>query len=61
MLFRSLLAASPRAAAPPLLSSQVAFRSLVEKKEKEILAQIAKGTLDRSWVDKILRAKGALK
>ncbi len=35
--------------------------ALVEKKEKEILAKIAKGTLDRSWVDEILRAKGILK
>jgi hypothetical protein len=33
----------------------------VEKKEKNILAQIAKGTLDRSWVDQALRAKGVLK
>jgi regulator of RNase E activity RraA len=32
----------------------------VEKKEKNILAQIADGTLDRSWVDQALRAKGVL-
>ena len=35
--------------------------ALVEKKEKEILAKIAKGSLDRSWVDALLRAKGVLK
>lgn len=33
----------------------------IEKKEKEIFAKIAKGTLDRSWVDQSLRAKGVLK
>jgi hypothetical protein len=33
----------------------------VEKKEKDILKQIAKGTLDRKWVDQSLRAKGVLK
>ena len=33
----------------------------VEKKEKDILDKIAKGTLDRSWVDQALRAKGVLK
>jgi len=33
----------------------------IEKKEKEIFAKIAKGTLDRSWVDQALRAKGVLK
>jgi regulator of RNase E activity RraA len=33
----------------------------IEKKEKEIFVKIAKGTLDRSWVDQALRAKGVLK
>ena len=33
----------------------------VEKKEKGILASIAAGTIDRSWVDVALRAKGAIK
>jgi len=33
----------------------------VEKKEKDILAKIAAGTIDRSWVDVALRAKGAIK
>jgi regulator of RNase E activity RraA len=33
----------------------------IEKKEKEIFVKIVKGTLDRSWVDQALRAKGILK
>jgi len=33
----------------------------VEKKEKGILAAIAKGTSDRSWVEATLRAKGVIK
>ena len=33
----------------------------VETKEKGILASIAAGTIDRSWVDVALRAKGAIK
>jgi regulator of RNase E activity RraA len=46
---------------PEIADELAKLVAAVEKKEKEILAQIAKGTLDRSWVDKILRAKGALK
>ena len=34
---------------------------LVEKKEKTILASIAAGKLDRSWVEVALRAKGVIK
>ena len=34
---------------------------LVEKKEKTILANIAAGKLDRSWVEVALRAKGVIK
>ena len=35
--------------------------ALVEKKEKTILANIAAGKLDRSWVEVTLRAKGVIK
>jgi len=33
----------------------------IEKKEKQILAEIAKGKFDRPWLDQTLRAKGAIK
>lgn len=46
---------------PEIAEELAKLVAAVEKKEKEILAKIAKGTLDRSWVDQILRAKGALK
>ncbi len=32
----------------------------VEAKEKKTLASIADGTVDRSWVDKLLEGKGVL-
>ena len=46
---------------PEIAEELAKLVAAVEKKEKEILAKIAKGTLDRSWVDQVLRAKGALK
>ena len=51
-----LLAISPAIAKE--LAKEVA---LVEKKEKTILANIAAGKLDRSWVEVTLRAKGVIK
>jgi regulator of RNase E activity RraA len=46
---------------PEIADELAALVKAVEKKEKDILKQIAKGTLDRKWVDQSLRAKGVLK
>lgn len=46
---------------PEIADELAALVMAVEKKEKDILKQIAKGTLDRKWVDQSLRAKGVLK
>lgn len=46
---------------PNIADELAALVMAVEKKEKDILKQIAKGTLDRKWVDQSLRAKGVLK
>jgi regulator of RNase E activity RraA len=46
---------------PDIANELAALVMAVEKKEKDILKQIAKGTLDRKWVDQSLRAKGVLK
>ena len=46
---------------PEIAEELAKLVAAVEKKEKDILAKIAKGTLDRSWVDQVLRAKGVLK
>jgi regulator of RNase E activity RraA len=46
---------------PDIADELAALVMAVEKKEKDILKQIAKGTLDRKWVDQSLRAKGVLK
>jgi regulator of RNase E activity RraA len=46
---------------PDVADELAALVMAVEKKEKDILKQIAKGTLDRKWVDQSLRAKGVLK
>lgn len=46
---------------PDIAEELAKLVAAVEKKEKEILAKIAKGTLDRAWVDQVLRAKGVLK
>ena len=46
---------------PEIADELAALVMAVEKKEKDILKQIAKGTLDRKWVDQSLRAKGGLK
>ena len=54
--YDGLLAIRPDVAAD--LAKEVAA---VEKKEKDMLAKIANGTIDRSWVEAALRAKGALK
>ena len=51
-----LLAINPAIAKD--LAKQV---ELIEKKEKAMLASIAAGTLDRSWVEASLRAKGVIK
>jgi len=46
----------------PAIADQLAKDvAAVEKKEKGILAAIAKGTSDRSWVEATLRAKGVIK
>ena len=46
---------------PEIADELAALVMAVEKKEKDILKQIAKGTLDRKWVDQSLRATGVLK
>ena len=44
-----------------LLTTEAVVTDVPEKKEKGMLARIADGTVDRSWVDAALRAKGAIK
>ena len=51
----------PLAINPAIAKDLAKQVELIEKKEKAMLASIAAGTLDRSWVEASLRAKGVIK